>query len=242
LEETPARNAIVGVYRRRNVGCVLRLLEPALRAQWLTAWWALDGADPKLADYTIGEGPGEKLLLVNRALAKLPPATWTVISDDDLVFQDSNVVEFVMTCDALQLDLAQPARVRGTQRAHAIVEQRRRSRARLTSFVECGPLYAVGPRYRDRILPLPEQRGMGWGLEIDWFDLHRGGCRLGIIDELPMEHVGVPVADYDYREMNQKMKAELVARGNPRWKGMQETLAVWRPWQADAPWLRDRGY
>ena len=32
--------------------------------------------------------------------------------------------------------------------------------------MEIGPLFVVGPRWRDRILPFPEERGMGWGLEL----------------------------------------------------------------------------
>lgn len=30
---------------------------------------------------------------------------------------------------------------------------------------------------------------MGWGTEIDSFDLFEQGCRLGIVDAMPMEHV-----------------------------------------------------
>jgi len=234
-EQTPTRspNAIVGVYRQRNADHVLRLLEPALAAGWPTAWWALDGVHPDLAEYTIGEGSGEKLPLVNRTLERLPPATWTVISDDDVEFRRGDVVEFVGTCEALQFDLAQPARARGTHTSHKVTEAPRRSRARLTTFVEGGPLYAVGSRYRERILPLPEHLGMGWGVEIEWYDLHREGCRLGIVDEVLIEHVGEGKA-YDYHEMNRRVKEEAAARGNPRW----EALAVWRPWQTHAPWVR----
>jgi hypothetical protein len=161
-----------------------------------------------------------------------------VLSDDDLELQHGNVVEFIELCQQLGFDLAGPAREYGTHFAHPITRRARFSKARLTTFVECGPMVAVGPEWRDRVLPLPEARGMGWGLEIDWFDLYQEGCRLGIVDMLPVEHVGEPVADYDYRDMNRRMKEELVARGNPKWAGMRETLSVWRPWQKRAPWVR----
>ena len=78
---------IVGVYRRRNVEHVRRLIEPARARNWPTAWWALDGADPLLADVTVGEGPGFKLPLVNETLARLgSSAEWTAVSDDDVRF------------------------------------------------------------------------------------------------------------------------------------------------------------
>jgi hypothetical protein len=232
---------IVGVYRRRNVEHVLRLLEPALGTGWRTAWWALDGTSPQLAAVTVGEGPGEKLPLLTRILERLEPTDWTVLSDDDLEFRRGSVVEFVRICEQLGFDLAQPARERGTQHAHRITKRAHLSRARLTSFVQDGPMYAVGPSWRDRLLPPPTERGMGWGVEIDWFKLHKQGCRLGIVDAFPIEHVGSPTVDYDYTEMNKRMKAELVALGHPRWAGMQETLAVWRPWQRRPSWVKRSG-
>lgn len=229
---------ILGVYRRRNVEHVLRLLEPALAANWRTAWWALDATSPQLAAFTVGEGPGEKLPLLNRIFEEMEPSDWTVVSDDDLEFRRGDVVEFVAMCEQLGFDLAQPARERGTQHAHQITKRARLSRARLTSFVQDGPMYAVGPRWRERLLPPPTERGMGWGVEIDWFKLYQQGCRLGIVDASPIEHVGSPTADYDYTEMNRRMKAELAALGYPRWAGMQETVAVWRPWQRRPSWVK----
>jgi hypothetical protein len=227
----------VGVYRRENLDHVLRLIEPALAEGWPTAWWALDGRHPQLADYTVGEGPGLKLPLLNRTLERLGATpTWTIVADDDLRFRAGNVVQFVHICEAAQFDLAQPARARGTHFSHAITVGIRRSRARATSFVESGPLFVVRSRCRERVLPLPEHRGMGWGTEIDWFDLFEAGCRLGIVDATPMEHVVKPMKAYDYSEMNRRMKEELAARGRPYWAGMQETVAVWRPWQRRAPW------
>jgi hypothetical protein len=229
--------ALIGIYRKRNLSHAQRLTAPALKAGWTVAWWALDETHRALAPVTVGEGPGEKLPLLNRILDRIQPADWTVVSDDDLDFRRGNVIEFVQMCQQLQFDLAQPARDRRTQVTHPITRRARLSRARLTSFVESGPLWAVSPGWRDRVLPLPEHRGMGWGVEIDWHDRYREGMRLGILDALPIAHVGPPAAEYDWREMNRAMKAELAARGNPRWEGMVETLGTWRPWQKHPPWV-----
>jgi hypothetical protein len=237
LRLSPDAGAIVGVYRQRNAEHVLRLIEPALAQGWTTGWWGLDGVHSELATYSVGEGPGEKLPLLNRTLEKLGATPrWTVVSDDDLRFRRGDVVEFVRICEDAAFDLAQPARARGTQFSHAITQGARVSRARATSFVESGPLFVVGSRCRNRVLPLPEHRGMGWGTEIDWFDLYESGCRLGIVDATPMEHVGEAMKDYDYTDMNRRLKEELAARGRPSWAGMRETVAVWRPWRRRPPW------
>ena len=103
-------------------------------------------------------------------------------------------------------------------------------------FVESGPLFVVGPRFRDRILPLPESRGMGWGLEIDWHDLIRDGCRLGIVDRTPVEHLGEWAGDYDRTEPHEALVDELQTHAHPMWSGMRETVGTWRPWQQRPPW------
>jgi hypothetical protein len=228
---------IVGIYRRRNAAHVRRLIEPALAAGWQSAWWALDQTDPSLADITVGEGPGLKLPLLNETLDRFGrAATWTVVSDDDVRFTRGDVVRFVRRADRAGFDLAQPARARGTELSHGITVAPRFSRARETTFVESGPLWAVGPRLRDRVLPFPPERGMGWGVEIDWYDLRAEGCRLGVVDDAQVEHLGERAEAYDDREIRRRLLDELEAHGHPRWAGMRETLAVWRPWQRMPPW------
>lgn len=228
---------IVGIYRCENVEHVRRLIEPALARGWRTAWWGLDGTHHVLAEVTVGEGPGLKLPLLNETLRRLDHRSdWTVVSDDDLRFVKGDVVRLVTLCERAGLDLAQPARAFGTQRSHEITAAVRRSRVRTTTFVESGPLFVVGPHFRERILPLPDRRGMGWGLEIDWHDLLAEGCRLGIVDATPIEHLGKWAQDYETTELQRNLRAELEAHGNPMWSGMRETLAVWRPWQPRPRW------
>jgi hypothetical protein len=233
----PAGAAIVGIYRQQNADHVARLLEPAREAGWAAAWWALDSRSPLLDDVTVGEGAGLKLPLLNETLRRLGSAApWTIVSDDDLAFRKGDVVRLVKACENGGLDLAQPARAPGTERSHGITAAIHWSRMRLTTFVESGPIVAIGPRCRDRILPLPDERGMGWGVEIDWFDLARNGCRLGIVDGVLIEHLGRRAEHYDDTEIRRRLLAELESRGHPLWDGMRNTIAVWRPWQRTPPW------
>jgi hypothetical protein len=230
---------LVGVYRADNAAHVSRLIRPALQHGWPTAWWALDRITPDLRDVTVGEGKGEKLPLLNAVLQRAGiSARWTVVSDDDVRFRRSDVVGLVGFCQRAALDLAQPARARGTQRSHDITTAIPLVRARRTTFVESGPLFVVGPGWRDRLLPFPVERGMGWGLELDWFDFAERGCALGVVDACLIEHMGSVGEDYDTTEIRGRLEAELAERGAESWAPFQRTVAAWRPWQRRPPWRR----
>jgi hypothetical protein len=231
--------ALVGVYRSRNAECVRRLVEPALTRGWTVVWWALDEVVDDLSSVTAGSGPGPRLALLNRALERIRTReNWVVVSDDDVVFERGDVAGLVSLVERARLDLAQPARSDpGVD--HGITMFRRLSRARRTSFVEIGPMFVVGPRWRDRILPLPEARGMGWGLELEWFDLFREGCALGIVDAVRVRHDGARGEDYDDAGEIERVHAELEANGYRGWSDVQATLGTWRPWQRSPRWGRE---
>lgn len=236
---------LVGIYRRRNAEHVRRLVDEARDALWATAWWALDEPDESLAEITVGTGHGQRLALLNETISRVREQTgWIVVSDDDLSFTRGGLVSLLEMCRSARFDLAQPARsddnrAHARNVAHDITRARRVSRARLTTFVEIGPLFVVGPTWRGRIVPFPEEREMGWGLELDWFSLHEQGCRLGIVDAVRIEHLGAPGADYDFRAYAHRVHQELADRGFDGWHEVQRTLAVWRPWQRTPPWAGD---
>ena len=226
--------AIVGVYREASSPVVERLLAPALAAGWSTAWWALDRTTSSLAAVTVGEGAGEKLPLLNRVLEHHGPVEGPLLlSDDDIVFERGDVVELVALSERAGLALAQPAHAAGSEVSHGITRARRGSRVRLTTFVESGPLVVVAADAVARVAPLPEARGMGWGLELDWIDL---GVPVGIVDAVRVRHLGKVSGTYDDTELRTRMRAELAERGLDGWAPLQRTLAVWRPWQRRPPW------
>jgi len=232
-----ASASLVGIYRARNADRVRRIVQPALDEGWIVAWWALDEVVDDLADVTAGCGPGSKLPLVNEILRASGRSEWLVVSDDDIVFERGHVVELVSLCARAALDLAQPARS-DAMVDHSITAARRLSVARRTSFVEIGPIFAVGPGWRERIVPFPEERGMGWGLELEWHELHREGCALGIVDAVRVRHAGDLGEDYDYRAEAHRVHAELEERGFGGWQDLQLTIGTWRPWQRSPAWAR----
>jgi hypothetical protein len=230
--------ALVGVYRAENAAHVERLLAPALAAGWSTAWWALDSVASALEEHTVGEGPGQKLPLLDEALGRLGPDDGPVVlSDDDIAFERGDVVELVALAERAGLGLAQPAHAPGSEVSHGITRAHPRSRARLTTFVESGPCVAIAPEWAGRVLPLPRDRGMGWGLELDWLDLVDEGCRLGIVDAVQVVHLGKVGGTYDDTAIRARMREELAARGVDDWGPLQRTLATWRPWQRRPSWM-----
>jgi hypothetical protein len=225
---------IVGIYREANAAIVERLLEPAVAVGWPSAWWALDRVAKPLAAVTVGEGPGEKLPLLNRVLERRGPVEGPLLlSDDDIAFERGDVVELVSLSERAGLSLAQPAHAEGSEVSHGITRARPRSRVRLTTFVESGPLVVVAADLVPCVAPLPEARGMGWGLELDWIDL---GVPLGIVDAVRVRHLGKVSGTYDDSALRKRMGAELAARGVADWAPLQRTVAVWRPWQRRPPW------
>jgi hypothetical protein len=229
---------VVGVYRGRNAPHVQRLLAPALAAGWSTAWWALDGVAPELEQHTVGTGPGERLVLLDEALERHGRQDGAVVlADDDIRFERGDLLTLVDLAARAGLGLAQPAHAPGSAVSHGITRVRPRSRVRLTTFVEGGPLVVIAPEWTSRVLPLPRSRGMGWGIELDWMDLSSDGLRLGIVDATPVVHLGNVGGTYDDTEIRARMREELAARGVDDWAPLQRTLATWRPWQRRPPWV-----
>ena len=80
---------------------------------------------------------------------------------------------------------------------------------------------------------------MGWGVELDWHELWKGGCLLGIVDAVRVAHVGQPGSDYDAGGEAARIHEELARRRYEGWQDVQRTVSVWRPWAKTPPWLRN---
>jgi hypothetical protein len=228
---------LAGVYSSRNTQRVERVVRPATAAGWDVALWSLDDVPASLEEATRGRGPGSRLQLLNRLLEHargLP--RWVVLCDDDVGFVRGDVVRLVSESEAAGFGLSQPAHAEGSHVSHGHTRAVARSRARSVPFIEAGPVSVLSPTWCGRVLPLPEWRGMGWGLELEWMDLRDEGCILGIVDRVQYLHLDPIGRTYDESAERERMRADLDARGIADLSDFQTTLETWRPWSRRPPW------
>jgi hypothetical protein len=209
--QPPPPVSAISVYRNRNEATVGALIEPLLAAGASVRLWALDRPAVGLAEHTVGHGPGRRFQLLNRLLDGVAGRP-LVVFDDDVRFRRGNLVDLVSLAAALGLDIAQPAHERASDASHPITRRRPFAVARLTNFVEIGPVVCFSAGVLSRVAPFPEA-AMGWGTELVWADLVEEGFRLGIVDAVSLVHLGRLHEGYDTREDQERLSAALAERG-----------------------------
>ena len=207
--------ALVGVYR--GDGAVVRELLAGLPADATVRLWSLDDQIPdSLAALTVGAGPGTRFTLLNRLIATIPfdsRRDALVVVDDDVRFDVGDVARLVGTGMRLGYDIYQPAHVADSQVNWRFVRRRSLTVARDTDFVEQGPLLVLSGRAQQHLLPLPEDMGMGWGVEVRWWAAaQHHALRMGIIDAAAVSHLVPTAGGYDRPAQQAILDAE-VARG-----------------------------
>jgi hypothetical protein len=229
--------AVVCVYRTRNAQVVLDLVRGAGPGATIRLW-ALEEIAPALAEWTIGSGPGLRTALLNRCIAALPDdhRGFVAICDDDAAFSQGNLAVTAATARAARLSLSQPAHDTHSLNSHRLNEARPWSRARLTTFVEVGPVLLVHDEAPALVLPMDESFGMGSGLEIEWMREARRNAdfRLGVVDLTRVRHLGPPGAEYDLEGGLSSFRTGLEEMGG--YRHALQTLATWRVWQRRPPW------
>ena len=236
----PPAVLLLSVYRARNAAALAPAADEAAARGWDVRLWALDEAAEPLRSVTVGSGPGAKFPLLNRLAegVDLDAYDWVVVVDDDVVLPAGALTRLLTVAGRAGLDLVQPAHTERSHRTFPITVRKPFAVARRTSFVEIGPVFAVRRPWLTRVLPFPPHHDMGWGLELEWFDLACEGARLGVVDALAVRHVGPVGRGYRWREEHAKLARDVEARGLASFGDIQQTLGTWRPWQPDAPWLR----
>lgn len=218
------------VYRARNASTVERLLESLEGRAWDIHLWALDEPVASLAELTRGVGPGGKFELLQRLADTSPPEAdrWMVLSDDDFVFRRGSLPELGVLARVYGFDLAQPAHRRAVNMSHRITLAQRGVLARLTHFVEIGPLLLMSPRAQRLLLPFPAAR-IGWGIDALWGRASLNGeIRLGIVDAVTIDHLSPIGVGYDRSVAHAEFEHFLGQAGLGSLHEVQTTISSWR--------------
>lgn len=237
----PDQIVLFSIYRQRNLpflNALLGQLPPHGRA----FLWCLDEAVPdSLSDCTVGWGPGTRWELLNRLVTsagdEVGADDWIVVADDDVYFSRGDILRLVTTAARAGFDLAQPAHAFLSTHTYTFNNGRRFSRARLVGFVEIGPLFVVGPRFRDRFIPFPEDDGMGWGTEIHWSAERRLGARLGLVDSCRIVHCGPVATGYSKPDAEADLRRTLDRHGMGAIEELLETHGTWNVWERAPAWV-----
>lgn len=229
--ELTAPPALISVYRHRNAP-VLRKLVDQLPPGSVVRLWALDRTAPALSDHTVGTGPGDRLDLLNALIGALEGTTYgpLVITDDDVSFVIGDLTRLLALGGLLELDLFQPAHSRRSKTAHRFCRKRWLVVGRRTTFVEEGPLLVLTPAAQARVLPFPDDFGMGWGIEVRWYRC-ASELRMGIVDAVVMRHERDGSYTYDTGPERARLRAELEAVGLRELREIQRELG--RRWVVD---------
>lgn len=234
---TPAM-ALFSIYRRANEGNVRAMIDGA-GAGSIVALHALDEVAPSLRECTVGVGPGLRMELIDALWrGRRPPDDhYVVVADDDVVFPGAGIGMLVDVAHRAGLDLAMPAHAPGSHHTFRVTRQRAAATVRLTKFVEVGPVMVASPRILRRIRPFPPSPGMGWGLDVRWSSLSGEGFRLGVVDAVPVIHLGEVGAAYSRPAEEARLLDACRDVGvSSAYELAHEVGPPWRPWHRRPPW------
>jgi hypothetical protein len=231
--QAPRRVLVLSIYRP---GSLLARTAPRLsskRHDVRFAFGATAAPTPALAAGTVLSGlSGGKFENLNRLLATTGPLEgfdWLIVCDDDVELAARFLDRALALCERLELDLAQPAQTMRSHAAWRVTRRRPFSLARLTDYVEIGPVTLFSRRAAGELTPFPELR-FGWGLDSHWGALARErGWRLGILDSLPVRHESQAVAStYTHAEAIDEARRFLAGRPYVTATEAQRTLETIR--------------
>jgi hypothetical protein len=231
--------AFAVVYRNRWAPSLRRLVDDIVALGGVATTWALDEVHPALEPFTAGVGRGLRTTLLNRAIAAadIPPEAYLFVGDDDIAMTRTDLLRMVQVMRAAGFGIAQPSQRWTSYRSFEMTRRQAFSVARRTAFIEAGPLVVISPEWRDRLVPLPEEYGMGWGLELVWKKMEGSGCLQGVVDAAAFRHLAPVGGGYPVKSEVDRLAEMCAAIGVRSLRELQATEEVWRPWQAAPPWL-----
>lgn len=155
---------------------------------------------------------------------------WIIVTDDDVDVPDNFVDHFICILEKYDIKLGQPSHSFISYATYTLTRRHFNSIARLTNFVEIGPIFALHRDVFADILPFPDV-GMGWGLDIHWsFLANKKNWRIGIVDAVPIRHLR-PVGS-GYKANNALAAAESFLRGHGKIsrRDILRTKKIFRSW------------
>lgn len=122
---------------------------------------------------------------------------WIWMTDDDVILPDNFTDDFVAMCEYAQLKVAGPAHRVWSYWSHPVTRRQQGALARVTNYVEVGPVAALHRDTFAEFLPLPSLK-FGWGLDQAWPVIaDRHGWKIGIVDAAPLQHTSPIGVGYD---------------------------------------------
>ncbi len=227
------------VYRRRNAHLVKQLATEAASIGMRVLLWGLDGTCPSLANWTVGDGPGARNVLLSRLFNLAAPDSneYVLIADDDIEFAVGGLARFLVLAHQAGFMLAQPTHMLDSHYSFRFTCGQPHLLARSTLFVEIGPMVLVHPAFRGRVFPLHAHLEMGWAEAVYWHKARARDERFGMIDAIRIRHLSPVGLDYDKMLEQRQLDQTLDEEGVPTIHHMLCTVDRWFRWQAHAPWV-----
>ena len=112
-----------------------------------------------------------------------------LLVDDDVDLPRGFTDRLIWAVERSGLLLAQPAHRRHSHAAWPVTRRRLPHAARLTHFVEIGPVTLLRGEALRRLVPFPADLTMGWGLDVHWAAVAReADWPIGVVDSTPLLH------------------------------------------------------
>lgn len=183
-------------------------------------WLAVGEGEPELdlqaytrKTYPLEKGRFYKWSLANEWLQKVGHFDYIFLSDDDILLPEGFVDRYMEIVLEHRFDLSQPARSHDSFIDHPFTEKIDGIKARLTRYVEIGPVVCFSRRAFELVFPFPEFPPSGWGFDFVWpLIMEKEGYKMGIIDHLPCVH-------------NLRIPALHYAHSNP-WKDVESFISA----------------
>jgi hypothetical protein len=217
------RVLVVGVYMARKANSARHLVDAFQRSNGCRVEQHWIGLGGEHADETVRRVTARvifdnlpKFSIINSFLSTLDVSQfdYLIVVDDDIRVRTGFLDSFIGFQQHFNLAVAQPARTFNSFNDHKIVRRRFGSLARLTWFVEIGPLFSLRRDTFALLLPFDPDSPMGYGYDLVWPTLIRKAeKRMGIVDCCPIDHsLRRRSSNYSFAKQLEAMKQFLAAR------------------------------